>query len=590
MQNFLDYLKLVFTIPSFTFIPSSIRSYPIIPSINQRVIYHVYPKSFCDSNGDFIGDLKGLMQKLEYLKSLGVDIVWFTPIFKSGGADGGYDIVDYKNIEECFGSLEDLKELIKKARALDMEIMLDIVLNHVSTKNEMFQKAISGDKYYQDFFLFVDSKNGKLPPTSFQSVFGGSAWEYVPSINKHYFHIFAIEQADLNYGNPKVMSFAQDVFKFWKSLGVKCFRLDAISDISKGDLLKEYPKGDRSLHDNGPKVHEYLKTILDGAFSKDDEHYIIGEVSSHDIKELILYTRKDRGELDAVYHFKLQETNCISENKWVFEDDYFIPYKQRVDEYFVAMQDAESNTVNAFESHDFPRGVSRILNDNKYRYESATTILSVQMFLPGTVSIYQGQEIGMTNANFSSLDMFDDVESKNYINKSRSEGIPDDEILRILNMSSRDNARTAMQWNSSENAGFSTGDIKTAKPYMVNGMPVVIPPKVNANYKEINFEKDIKEEKSVFNFAKNIIALRKELKVVEFGKYEMILKDDPYIFAYKRTFEGKTLLVVSNFSENEADFKYDIKGYKILLNNYKEDPSFDNLILKPYQTIIFYKE
>lgn len=561
----------------------------MLPSINQRVIYHVYPKSFCDSNGDFIGDLKGLIQKLEYLKALGVDIIWFTPIFKSGGADGGYDIVDYNNIEECFGSLEDLKELINKACALNMEIMLDIVLNHVSTKNIMFQKAISGDKDFEDYFLFVKSPKGKEAPTKFESVFGGSAFEYVPSLDKHYFHVFAIEQADLNYDNPKVIKFAQDVFKFWKNLGVKCFRLDAICHISKGDILKEYPEGDRSVHMDGPKVHEYLKEILHGAFNKDEEHYIIGEVSSPNIDELLKYTKKDREELDAVYHFKLQETNCTSDNKWVFEENYFVPFKKRVDDYFLSMQANDAKTVNAFESHDFSRGVSRILNDNKYRYESATTLLAVQMFLPGTVSIFQGQEIGMTNAYFTSLDKFDDVESKNYIKKSRSEGMSDEEILEILNKSSRDNARTAMQWSNEENGGFSVLDEKLATPYKVNGIDVVIPPKVNPNYKEINVKKDMESQKSVFNFTKNIISIRKELKAIECGKYEMILKDDPQILAYKREYEEHELIVVCNFFENEIKVNYDLRGYKVIANNYKEQISLENVTLKPYQTIIFYK-
>ena len=561
----------------------------MLPSINQRVIYHVYLKSFCDANGDFIGDLKGLMQKLEYLKALGVDIIWFTPIFKSGGADGGYDIVDYNDIEECFGSLDDLQELINQARTLNMEIMLDIVLNHVSTKNEMFKKAISGDKDYEDYFLFVKSPNGKDAPTKIESVFGGSAWEYVPALDKHYFHVFAIEQADLNYDNPKVIKFAQDVFKFWKNLGVKCFRLDAICHISKGDILKEYEKGDRSVHVNGPKVHEFLKEILHGAFSKDEEYYIIGEVSSPNIDKLLQYTKKDREELDAVYHFKLQETNCTSNNKWAFEENYFLPFKKRVDDYFLAMQANDAKTVNAFESHDFSRGVSRILNDNKYRYESATTLLSVQMFLPGTVSIFQGQEIGMTNAYFTDLNKFDDVESKNYINKSRSEGKSDKEILDILNKSSRDNARTAMQWSSDKNGGFSVLDEKLAKPYYVDDTPVVIPPKINPNYKEINVKKDMESQKSVFNFAKNIISIRKELKAIECGKYEMILKDDPQVLAYKREFEGHELIVVSNFFENETKVNYDLDGFKVLANNYKEQVSLENVILKPYQTIIFYK-
>ena len=529
------------------------------------------------------------MQKLEYLKALGVDIIWFTPIFKSGGADGGYDIVDYNDIEECFGSLDDLKELINQARTLNMEIMLDIVLNHVSTKNEMFKKAISGDKDYEDYFLFVKSPKGKDAPTKIESVFGGSAWEYVPALDKHYFHVFAIEQADLNYDNPKVIKFAQDVFKFWKNLGVKCFRLDAICHISKGDILKEYEKGDRSVHVNGPKVHEFLKEILHSAFSKDEEHYVIGEVSSPNIDKLLQYTTKDREELDAVYHFKLQETNCTSNNKWAFEENYFLPFKKRVDDYFLAMQANDAKTVNAFESHDFSRGVSRILNDNKYRYESATTLLSVQMFLPGTVSIFQGQEIGMTNAYFTDLNKFNDVESKNYINKSRSEGKSDKEILDILNKSSRDNARTAMQWSSDKNAGFSVLDEKLAKPYYVDDTLVVIPPKINPNYKEINVKKDMESQKSVFNFAKNIISIRKELKAIECGKYEMILNDDPQVLAYKREFEGHELIVVSNFFENETKVDYDLDGFKILADNYKEQVSLENVILKPYQTIIFYK-
>ena len=260
-----------------------------------------------------------------------------------------------------------------------------------------------------------------------------------------------------------------------------------------------------------------------------------------------------------------------------------------VDDYFLAMQANDAKTVNAFESHDFSRGVSRILNDNKYRYESATTLLSVQMFLPGTVSIFQGQEIGMTNAYFTDLNKFDDVESKNYINKSRSEGKSDKEILDILNKSSRDNARTAMQWSSDKNGGFSVLDEKLAKPYYVDDTPVVIPPKINPNYKEINVKKDMESQKSVFNFAKNIISIRKELKAIECGKYEMILKDDPQVLAYKREFEGHELIVVSNFFENETKVNYDLDGFKILADNYKEQVSLEDVILKRYQTLIFYK-
>ena len=548
----------------------------------KRIIYQILVRSYYDSNGDGIGDLKGVISKLPYLKSLGVNIIWMTPINKSPWDDNGYDVSDHEAIEPAFGTISDLKELVNKAKKFDIDIMFDCVLNHVSTQNETFIKAINGDKKAQKHFIFRSGKKNNEPPTKLDSVFGGSAWEYVPKINKYYLHIFAKSQADVNWENPATRKKMISHVLFWQKLGIKMFRYNSIDHISKSDLTKNCDDYDCTIYTNGQKVHKYLQEIKDACANKEDVVFHFGEITSKNIDELI---KNGRNDFDGVFIAPQFCSDKINRSKWTHDINYFIKLKRDLDEILTKLLNANILPVISFENHDESRANSRFGDDKEFRKECSTMLLATQIMLPGIPCIYQGQEIGMTNDDFDELDMFEDVANIDFVNKLSEKGASKKDILNILNRFARDKARTAMQWDSSKNAGFSKFDENQTR----NVTGLLQPPKVNKNYKEINVKNDLKSDFSIIRFMQELIKIRKNYKEITYGNYQMLLKEDTELFAFVRKYGEHEILTISNFSSDSVKVPLTVNNYKLLLSNYGEVKLRKNMALKPYQTLILYR-
>lgn len=548
----------------------------------KRIIYQILVRSYYDSNGDGIGDLKGVISKLPYLKSLGVNVIWMTPINKSPWDDNGYDVSDHEAIEPAFGTISDLKELINKAKKFDIDIMFDCVLNHVSTQNETFIKAINGDKKAQKHFIFRSGKKNNEPPSKLDSVFGGSAWEYVPKINKYYLHIFAKSQADVNWENPATRKKMISHVLFWQKLGIKMFRYNSIDHISKSDLTKNCDDYDCTIYTNGQKVHKYLQEIKDACANKEDVVFHFGEITSKNIDELI---KNGRNDFDGVFIAPQFCSDKINRSKWTHDINYFIKLKRDLDEILTKLLNANILPVISFENHDESRANSRFGDDKEFRKECSTMLLATQIMLPGIPCIYQGQEIGMTNDDFDELDMFEDVANIDFVNKLSEKGASKKDILNILNRFARDKARTAMQWDSSKNAGFSKFDENQTR----NVTGLLQPPKVNKNYKEINVKNDLKSDFSIIRFMQELIKIRKNYKEITYGNYQMLLKEDTELFAFVRKYGEHEILTISNFSSDSVKVPLTVNNYKLLLSNHGDVKLRKNMALKPYQTLILYR-
>ena len=539
-------------------------------------IYQIYPKSFCDSDGDGIGDIRGIISRLDYIKSLGVDYIWSTPFFLSPQKDNGYDVEDYRRVNPQFGTMEDVEELIEKAGERGMGLMFDMVFNHTSTRHEWFQRALSGEKKYMDYYIFRDG-DPQAPPTNWQSKFGGPAWEYVPSLRKWYLHLFDVTQADLNWNNPEVRNELKDVLRFWKEKGVKGFRFDVVNLISKPEVFEDDMEGDgRRFYSDGPRVHEFLKELT--ADSGIGDMVTVGEMSSTSLEHCIRYTDPAEHELSMCFSFHHLKVDYKNGNKWeLAKPDY-----RRLKELLMTWQRkmAEHNGWNALFwcNHDQPRIVSRLGDTDRYWKESAKMLGTCIHLLRGTPYIFQGEELGMTNPGYNKIEEYRDVESINYYHIMLQEGKTEEEALEVLRQRSRDNGRSPMQWNSGEYAGFSNRE-----PWI--GIP--------ANHTLINVEDEDGDPDSILNYYRKLTALRKRYPIIQEGMIEFLYEDQEEVFAYRRTRNGQELIVLNNFFGKEVTLQKELShaGYRRLIGNYPQEDSGTMLrTLRPYESIAFIKE
>lgn len=542
---------------------------------SNKVVYQVYPKSFKDSNGDGEGDIKGIIEKLDYLKELGIDYLWITPVFLSPMNDNGYDVADYYKINPQFGTMDDMDELIRQCNERGIGLMLDMVFNHTSTDHEWFQKALSGEKEYQDYYIFKDGEENKLP-TNWESKFGGPAWEYVPSLKKWYLHLYDVSQADLNWENPKVREELKKVIRFWKGKGVKGFRFDVVNVISKPEVYEDDHEGDgRRFYTDGHHVHEFLKELVRDTGIED--MITVGEMSSTSLDNCIRYSNPAEKELSMCFNFHHLKVDYKDGKKWELMKPDHMKLKKLFEEWQVGMQDANGWNALFWCNHDQPRIVSRFGNEEKYWKQSAKMLAATIHLMRGTPYIYQGEEIGMPNAHYQDISYYRDVESLNYYDILLKEGKTKEEALQTLAERSRDNSRTPMQWSEEENAGFSE-----VTPWI----------SVSDHYKQINVEKELEDKDSIYYFYKELIKLRKEKKVISEGSIEFFEKEDADLLAYKRSYEEESLVVFNNLSEKEKVVKIpqEWTSYHKLIGNYSTENLKENkVVLRPYETLALEK-
>jgi len=547
-------------------------------NFENKVVYQIYPKSFYDSNNDGIGDLNGITEKLDYIKHLGVDYIWITPFFVSPQKDNGYDVADYCNIDPTYGTMEDFDRLSAEAKKRGIGIMLDMVFNHTSTEHKWFKKALAGEKKYQDFYIFKKGEKNN-PPTNWVSKFGGNAWEYVEELESYYLHLFDRTQADLNWENPEVREEIYKVVKFWLDKGVNGFRFDVVNLISKPEKFENDYQGDgRRFYTDGPKIHEYLKGLNQNTFGQKEDIITVGEMSSTSMENCFKYSGKDENELSMVFNFHHLKVDYKNKDKWALQPFDFQELKDILNSWQVGMQEHNAWSALFWCNHDQPRVVSRFGDDKNYWKKSAKMLGTVVHMLRGTPYIYQGEEIGMTNAYFDTISQYKDVESINYHKILMDSGLSDEEAMKIVMERSRDNGRTPMQWSDEINGGFSKGTpwIESIK-----------------NYKEINVKNQIDDEGSIFNYYRKLIALRKEHRVIALGKTIPLAENDKNVYMFKRVLENEELLVVTNFYNVECSIELDfeIEGYECILSNNGEKVTLEkNLKLQPYDALVFLKK
>lgn len=542
----------------------------------KKVVYQIYPKSFKDTNGTGTGDLKGVIEKLDYLQTLGVDYIWLTPFYVSPQNDNGYDVADYYNIDPSYGTMEDVENLIAEAKKRNIYLMMDMVFNHVSTEHIWFKKAMAGEEKYLNYFFFKQGKANNQPPTNWNSKFGGPAWEYVEKFDKWYLHLFDKTQADLNWENPEVREEVKNIVRFWMEKGVKGFRFDVINLISKAGFEDDFSvDGDgRSFYTDGPRIHEFLQELARDSFAKDKDIITVGEMSSTTMENCYKYAGEKTGELSMVFTFHHLKVDFMGNEKWVLVPTDFIKLKQLIFDWQINME--KNNAWNAvfWCNHDQPRVISRFGSDDKYHKESGKMLATLIHCLRGTPYIYQGEEIGMTNPHFKSIEQYRDVESLNHYQILQDKGMTKEQALMILDVHSRDNSRTPMQWDDSINAGFTTGTpwIQTAD-----------------NYTEINVKNSLEDKDSIFYYYQKLIQLRKNYDVIAYGDIKPLLREDKRVFAYERNYKGQKLIVICNFypTTYEIELPYDLSNYKCILNNYKNEAKAKKIALKPYETLVY---
>ena len=543
---------------------------------SNKVIYQIYPKSFKDSNGDGIGDLRGVAEKLDYLKDLGVDYLWLTPFFVSPQRDNGYDVADYRNIDPMFGTMEDLDNLIAEGEKRNIGLMFDMVFNHTSTSHEWFRRALAGEKKYQDYYIFKEGAPDQ-PPTNWQSKFGGSAWEYVSSLGKWYLHLFDVTQADLNWKNPEVREELKEVIRFWKAKGVKGFRFDVVNLISKPEIWEDDFEGDgRKFYTDGPYVHEYLKELVRDTGIED--YVTVGEMSSTTLEHCIRYSGAEEKELSMCFNFHHLKVDYKDGNKWELMEPDYMELKVIFEKWQMGMQRGNAWNALFWCNHDQPRIVSRFGNEGEYWKESAKMLAGMIHLMRGTPYIYQGEEIGMTNPHYTSIEQYADVESRNYYETLLNEGKTKEEALEILAARSRDNSRTPMQWTDERYCGFSD-----TKPW--------IP--VSDNFEKINVKKQKQDRDSILEFYKKLIMLRKEKEVIARGNIEFMEVENAGVLAYTRCLDKQKLLVCCNFRdvESQMEFTQEWKSGRKILGNYEENHknNYKVLTLRPYEIIVLEK-
>ena len=543
---------------------------------SNKVIYQIYPKSFKDSNGDGIGDLRKEKEKLDYLKDLGVDYLWLTPFFVSPQRDNGYDVADYRNIDPMFGTMEDLDNLIAEGEKRNIGLMFDMVFNHTSTSHEWFRRALAGEKKYQDYYIFKEGAPDQ-PPTNWQSKFGGSAWEYVSSLGKWYLHLFDVTQADLNWKNPEVREELKEVIRFWKAKGVKGFRFDVVNLISKPEIWEDDFEGDgRKFYTDGPYVHEYLKELVRDTGIED--YVTVGEMSSTTLEHCIRYSGAEEKELSMCFNFHHLKVDYKDGNKWELMEPDYMELKVIFEKWQMGMQRGNAWNALFWCNHDQPRIVSRFGNEGEYWKESAKMLAGMIHLMRGTPYIYQGEEIGMTNPHYTSIEQYADVESRNYYEILLNEGKTKEEALEILAARSRDNSRTPMQWTDERYCGFSD-----TKPW--------IP--VSDNFEKINVKKQKQDRDSILEFYKKLIMLRKEKEVIARGNIEFMEVENAGVLAYTRCLDKQKLLVCCNFRdvESQMEFTQEWKSGRKILGNYEENHknNYKVLTLRPYEIIVLEK-
>ena len=549
----------------------------------ESVVYQIYPKSFKDSNGDGIGDIKGIIEKLDYLKELGVNVLWISPMLESPQDDNGYDISDYRRIYEDYGTMEDYEEMLSEAHKRDIKVLMDLVVNHTSDEHNWFiESRKSKDNPYRDYYIWKDPVNGK-EPNNWGGVFGGSAWEYDEKTQMYYLHLFSKKQPDLNWENEKVRREVYDMMTFWCEKGIDGFRMDVISMISKNQA---FPDGEvkNGLYGDfnpycvhGPRIHEFLQEMNKEVLSRYDI-MTVGETSGVTIEEAQKYAGEDRNELNMVFQFEHVEDACGDHGKWTTAKFNFRDFKKTMIKWQEELQGKVWNSL-FLGNHDQPRSVSRFGNDNPaYRETSAKMLATCLHMMQGTPYVYQGEELGMTNAYFDKLEDYRDIESINFFTELTEAGIMTPEyMMKCLMLRSRDNARTPMQWDDSAQGGFTSG-----KPWI----------RINSNYKEINAAQQLGDPASVFHYYQKLIRLRKEKDIIVYGDFEALCRDDDKIFAYTRKLDQKKLLTVCNFSDQNAemDIPEEFAGAQCLITNLGRTVFDRNFVLRPYEAFVLYKE
>ena len=538
-------------------------------NFHDKVVYQIYPKSFCDTNGDGLGDLPGVTARLDYLKDLGVDYLWLTPFFPSPQRDNGYDVADYRAIDPRFGTMEDLETLIREADKRGIGLMLDMVFNHTSTAHPWFQKALAGDRKYQDYYIFKDGSPDKIP-TNWVSKFGGPAWEYLPALGKWYLHLFDVTQADLNWENPEVRAELAGILRFWKDKGIKGFRFDVVNLISKPEVYEDDHQGDgRRFYTDGRNVHRYLQELV--AAGGIDGMITVGEMSSTSLENCIGYTDPDRHELTMTFSFHHLKVDYKNGDKWALMPPDHMALKNLFAQWQEGMQAGHGWNALFWCNHDQPRAVSRFGDEGRYWKESAKMLGTATHLMRGTPYIFQGEEIGMTNCHFQSIDQYRDVESLNYYQILQQQGKSSAEAMEIIQQRSRDNGRTPMQWDSTAHAGFTTGT-----PWIG----------VVDNYPAINAAAQVDDPDSVYSYYKKLVALRKQRPVISEGQIEFLYKDDPDLLAYRRWDGDSQLLVLCNLTGHEAPVQLPAQWQDagVLLGNYPD--AAPAAALRPYEALV----
>ena len=544
---------------------------------SDKVVYQIYPKSFRDTNGDGFGDIPGVVEKLDYLQELGVDYLWLTPFFISPQKDNGYDVADYRKIDPKFGTMGDVETLIRESAKRGMSLMLDMVFNHTSTEHEWFQKALAGDEKYQNYYIFKEGTPDQAP-TNWQSKFGGTAWEYVPSLKKWYLHLYDVTQADLNWDNPEVREELKEIIRFWKEKGIRAFRFDVINLVSKPEKMVDDFEGDgRRFYTDGPRIHEYLKELVHDTGIED--FVTVGEMSSTTLENCICYSNPEEKELAMCFNFHHLKVDYKNGDKWALMEPDYKALKTLFQEWQEGMQNGGGWNALFWCNHDQPRIVSRMGNEGVYWRQSAEMLAGMIHLMRGTPYIYQGEELGMLNAHYPSIDQYRDVESLNYYQILLDMGSTKEEALATLAVRSRDNSRTPMQWKNEQYGGFSD-----VEPWL---------PMPESFREEITAEAQKGDETSILAFYKKLIALRKENPVIAKGSIHFMETDSDDLMAYERVLDEEKIAVFCNMSRKKQSITIPEtwKNSSVFLENYENrevDPDKE-YEMKPYEILVLKK-
>ncbi|MBK0348596.1 alpha,alpha-phosphotrehalase [Aerococcaceae bacterium zg-ZJ1578] len=547
-------------------------------TVQEKIIYQLYPKSFKDTTGNGIGDLEGVIEKMPYLSELGINMIWMNPFYPSPQNDNGYDISDYTDIDSLFGTMETFERLVAEGQKYGIDIMLDMVFNHTSTEHQWFKKALAGDKYYQDFYYLRPAKSDGSLPTNWESKFGGAAWAPFGDTDLYYLHLYDVTQADLNWHNENVRKELHKVVRFWLEKGVKGFRFDVLNVIGKDeDLIDSQAPGssqEKSLYTDTPIVHEWINELNQQTFGLREDIVTVGEMSSTTIENGIRYTNPEEKELSMIFSFHHLKVDYENGDKWSNPPFRFLELKQILNDWQQGMSDHNGWNALFLNNHDQPRSNSRFGDVENYPYETQTMLATTIQFLRGTPFIYQGEEIGMTNPNYDKMDQYNDIETHNNYKLMLDKGYSIEKAMDIIQSKSRDNSRTPMQWDSSLNAGFSSGT-----PWLA----------IAENYQDVNVKQDQAKEKSIFNYYQRLIALRKSEKALIEGTYTPYLLSNDKVMAYFREYQNERILVISHFYAGEVTIELPSEWSKAtkLIGNGNAKIENQHIILNSYETIVF---